>query len=70
MHPYTELIHNSVIPLIWISYRRKIAKEDNAVYRCGGIKPPEPFLFPLITYLRDHLDLDCPMLKPPALRGP
>lgn len=44
MHTYTELTHNSVSPLIWISYRRKIAEENNAIYRCGDIRLPDPSL--------------------------
>lgn len=58
MHTYTELIHNSVRPLMWISYRRILAKEDNGIYRCGGFRLPNPFIFPIVTYFRDRIDLD------------
>lgn len=58
MHTYTELTHNSVSPLIWISYRRKVAEENNAIYRCGDIRLPDPSLLSIVTYFGDLIDRD------------
>lgn len=58
MHTDTELTHNSVSPLVWISYRRKIAEENNAMYRYGDIRLPNPSLFSIVTHFRDLIDRD------------
>lgn len=42
----------------------KNSPEGNEVDRCAGIRPPNPFLFPIVTYFRDQIDLGSLGLPP------